>query len=63
MEDGVRGRRENLSSKFFPSFPITKSTFIGNSAFLLTNLSFFMLYHIDKKGCIIYICLEKCFLA
>ena len=31
-DDGVRGRREELSSKFFPFFPDHKSTFIGNRA-------------------------------
>ena len=31
-EDGVRGRREKLSSKVFPFFPDHKSTFIGNRA-------------------------------
>ena len=31
-EDGVRGRREKISSKFFPFFPDHKSTFIGNRA-------------------------------
>ena len=33
-DDGVRGRREKISSKFFPFFPDHKSTFIGNSALL-----------------------------
>ena len=31
-DDGVRGRREEISSKFFPFFPDHKSTFIGNRA-------------------------------
>ena len=31
-DDGVRGRREKISSKFFPFFPDLKSTFIGNRA-------------------------------
>ena len=29
-DDGVRGRREKISSKFFPFFPDHKPTFIGN---------------------------------
>ena len=32
-DDGVRGRREELSSKVFPFFPDHKSTFIGNRAY------------------------------
>ena len=31
-DDGVRGRREEISSKFFSFFPDHKSTFIGNRA-------------------------------
>ena len=31
-DDGVRGRREKISSKVFPFFPDHKSTFIGNRA-------------------------------
>ena len=31
-DDGVRGRREKISSKVFPFFPDLKSTFIGNRA-------------------------------
>ncbi|MBR2438965.1 MAG: hypothetical protein IKB25_02120 [Lentisphaeria bacterium] len=31
-DDGVRGRREKVSSKVFPFFPDHKSTFIGNRA-------------------------------
>ena len=33
-DDGVRGRREELSSKVFPFFPDYKSTFIWNGTFL-----------------------------
>ena len=33
-DDGVRGRREKISSKFFPFFPDHKPTFIGNSCYV-----------------------------
>ena len=36
-DDGVRGRREELSLKVFPFFPDHKSTFIGNSAFTFAS--------------------------
>ena len=38
-DDGVRGRREQLSSKVFPFFPDHKSTFIGDRAIFF--MSFF----------------------
>ena len=31
-DDGVRGRREKISSKVFPFFPDHKTTFVGNRA-------------------------------
>ena len=38
-DDEVRGRREEISSKFFPFFPDHKSTFIGNSTKRIIPLS------------------------
>ena len=35
-DDGVRGRREKISSKFFPFFPDHKSTFVGNRAYFFS---------------------------
>ena len=37
-DDGVRGRREEISSKFFPFFPDHKSTFIGTRAYSKNTL-------------------------
>ena len=35
-DDGVRGRREKFSSKFFPFFPDHKSSFVGNRAYFFS---------------------------
>ena len=39
-DDGVRGRREKVFSKFFPFFPDHKAAFIGNrDSFLSRNIA------------------------